>query len=153
MPRCAWGLCNSDSRYNEKGRRPRPSMVGVTFLPFPKPKTKLERCKAWIKACGRENFTISNITQNTYVCSKHFRDGRPSELYPDPYPALPNELSQQMQLKRLHSKQKKQGFSRYRKVLAKLESPTTLSQNNLSLSNGPSLQSNIKSEVEVNMIF
>ena len=56
MPQCAWGLCNSDSRCNEKSKNPKPSMVGVSFIPFPKPKTNLERCKAWTKACGRKIF-------------------------------------------------------------------------------------------------
>ena len=78
---------------------PKPSMVGVSFIPFPKPKTNLERCKAWIKACGRKNFTIDNITRKTYVCSKHFHNGQPSELYPDPYPAQSSQMLQEMRPK------------------------------------------------------
>ena len=73
MPPCAWGLCNSDSRYNEKSKNPKPSMVDVSFISFPKPKTNLKRCKAWIKACGRKIFKIDKITRNTYVCLKHFQ--------------------------------------------------------------------------------
>ena len=83
-------------------------MVGVSFIPFPKPKTNCEHCKAWIKACGRKIFTIDNITRNTYVCSKHFHNGQPSELYPDPYPAQSSQMLQEMQPKRLPPKQQTQ---------------------------------------------
>ena len=75
-------------------------MIGVSFFPFPKPKSKFERCKAWIKACGRKFFFITDITRNTYVCSKHFHNGHPSDLYSDPYPAQPFQASKQMQSKR-----------------------------------------------------
>ena len=108
MPRCAWGLCKSDSKYNEKSKNSKPSMVGVSFIPFPKPKTNFKRCKAWIKACGKKNFTIDNITRNTYVCSKHFHNGQPSELYPDPYPAQSSQMLQKMQPKQLSPKRRTQ---------------------------------------------
>ena len=88
MPRCAWGLCNSDSRYGSNGKRPRPDMTGVKFFPFPKPKSNLERCKAWIKACGRKDFSIANINKNTYVCSKHFEQHKPTTAFPDPNEAI-----------------------------------------------------------------
>lgn len=100
MPRCAWGLCNSDSRYGEKSKRPKQSMVGVKFFPFPKPKTKLDRCMAWIKACGRKDFTVKHVTRSTYVCSKHFVYGSPNTTYPDPFPALEHATSQDMRPKR-----------------------------------------------------
>ena len=87
MPTCSWGSCNSDSQYGAKSKSPRREMEGVKFFPFPKPKSRLERCKAWIKACGRKNFTVVHVTRNSYVCSKHFRDGKPTQTYPDPYPA------------------------------------------------------------------
>ena len=54
---CSYGTCNNDSRY--KGKRP--EMKGVFFIPFPKPKTNFEKCKIWIKNCGRKNFGVENI--------------------------------------------------------------------------------------------
>ena len=50
------------------------------FLPFPKPSQGLEKCQRWIAACSRENFTIENITRNTYVCPLHW----PGEQGPTP---------------------------------------------------------------------
>ena len=72
---CCWGECKSDSRYQEKldealkqmtaeGRKP--------FIPFPKPSQGLEKCQRWIAACSRENFTVKNITRNTYICALHW---------------------------------------------------------------------------------
>ena len=40
---CCYGQCSSDERYTVK-------CVGVTFWPFPKPKTRMKDCKAWIRA-------------------------------------------------------------------------------------------------------
>lgn len=64
MPkRCAYGLCKSDTRYPK-------SLDGVVeFFPFPKPKTQGEKCRAWIKQCGRPHSQL-NVDKNTYVCSK-----------------------------------------------------------------------------------
>ncbi|GFN76782.1 hypothetical protein PoB_000328800 [Plakobranchus ocellatus] len=45
--RCAWGTCNSDSRYSGEDY-----MDGVTFRPLPKPKTQLEKCREWIRLCN-----------------------------------------------------------------------------------------------------
>ena len=42
VKRCQWGMCRSDSRY--------PGKYPVLFIPFPKPKTRLADCMAWIKA-------------------------------------------------------------------------------------------------------
>jgi hypothetical protein len=61
---CCWGTCVSDSRYREEG---------VTFIPFPKPKSFPKQAKKWIVLCGRKNFKVRNITKNTYICSKHFK--------------------------------------------------------------------------------
>ena len=58
---CAWGTCKSDIHYNE-----REYMEGVTFFPIPKPKTRLEECKIWVKACRRKNFTVDNVTKYSY---------------------------------------------------------------------------------------
>ena len=67
IKRCAWGTCNSDSRYDD-----RPHMKDVMFYPFPKPKTRLDDCKEWINRCGRphEQLNVEKINRNTYVCSK-----------------------------------------------------------------------------------
>jgi len=63
-------------------------MKGVNFIPFPKPKKSEEKCKRWIAACGRENFTVDNVKKWTYICSKHFVGGNgPTEEHPDPIPA------------------------------------------------------------------
>ena len=89
MPkRCAWGLCNSDSRYDEYGKRPRLDMAGVKFFRFPKLATDPQSCKDWVNACGRKNFTVKDVTNNMYVCSKHFHDNKPTENFPCPRPAL-----------------------------------------------------------------
>ena len=65
--RCSWGKCNSDNRYSQK-----PHMNGVTFFPFPKPSKDPDRCKAWIKACGRphEQLNEKKIGRHYFVCSK-----------------------------------------------------------------------------------
>lgn len=63
--RCVWGLCNADERYPER-------INGGFFIPFPKPRTKLEKCLRWIEACGRpySQLNVFKIDQNKYVCSK-----------------------------------------------------------------------------------
>ena len=66
-------------------------MKGVFFIPFPKPFSRLEICKRWIKACGRPSvdLNIKTINRSTYVCSKHFVGGKgPTPENPDPLPAL-----------------------------------------------------------------
>ena len=62
-------------------------MNGVEFFPVPKPKTRLEDTKVWVKACGRKFFNMDNVNKHSYVCSKHFIDGRPTELHPYPLSA------------------------------------------------------------------
>ena len=43
MPKhCCWGLCKSDSRYPQKYPK-----SGITWIPFPKPKTFPEKAKRW----------------------------------------------------------------------------------------------------------
>ncbi|CAL8274657.1 unnamed protein product [Merluccius merluccius] len=86
MPKhCAYGLCNTDSRY------PKTLEGGVEFLLFPKPKTNLDKCREWIKQCGRPHsqLNVSKITKNTYICSKHFVNGRPTPEFPNPIAAHP----------------------------------------------------------------
>ncbi|CAC5425156.1 unnamed protein product [Mytilus coruscus] len=84
VKRCTWGKCNSASRYN----RDRDYMQKVTFLPIPKPVTRLSETKVWVKVCGRKNFTIKDVNKHSYVCSKHFVEGRPTSSYPYPVSAL-----------------------------------------------------------------
>ena len=64
-------------------------MKDVFFITFPKPKRKLEKCRRWVRACGRKDFDISTVTKNTYICSRHFVGGKgPTQDHPDPIPAL-----------------------------------------------------------------
>ena len=89
---CCYALCTSDNRYPNK------LPPGTCFLPFAKPgtikdnmtewekrqqKSKTERAKRWIHACGRKHFTlVKQITKYSYICSLHFID--PIEENPDP---------------------------------------------------------------------
>ena len=88
---CCYGDCNSDSRYTGK----RKDMHNVFFIPFPKPKTKREKCERWIRLCGRMFFNVYNIRKDTYICSKHFEGGKgPTKENPDPLPYEPvHEIS------------------------------------------------------------
>lgn len=80
---CCYGTCQSDSRYSD-----REHMKGVFFLPFPKPKKDLEKCKKWVHACRRAAFTTNSVTKDTYICSKHFVGGNgPTPENPHPIPA------------------------------------------------------------------
>ena len=54
--------------------------VRKPFTPFPKPSQGLEKCQRWIAACSKENFTVKNITRNTYICALHW----PGILGPTP---------------------------------------------------------------------
>jgi hypothetical protein len=66
----------------------REHMKGVFWIPFPKPKRNLEKCQRWIRACGRELFSVEKVTRWMYICSKHFVGGQgPTEQRPDPIPA------------------------------------------------------------------
>ena len=81
---CVWGECRNDSRYKHKE-----TMIGVVWYPFPKPKTNMEKCKKWIKLCGRPHSELNpdKISRYTYVCSKHFVGGLMTDLFPDPMDA------------------------------------------------------------------
>ena len=68
-------------------------MVGVFFIPFPKPKTQREKCERWLRLCGRKHFTKDNVTKDTCICSKHFVGGNgPTCDHPDPLPAAATEV-------------------------------------------------------------
>ncbi|KAG7175796.1 uncharacterized protein LOC121855848 [Homarus americanus] len=81
VKRCCYGLCDTDSRYEDRLKG------GVYFIPFPK-KSNKEKCLKWIKACGRPHsqLNVDKINRSTYICSKHFINGGPSDRYPDPIP-------------------------------------------------------------------
>ena len=68
VKRCQWGQCNSDSRY------PGRNGETVDFIPFPKPKRSLDKCRRWIKACCRphDQLNVKKIDGNyhLYVCTK-----------------------------------------------------------------------------------
>ena len=65
VKRCSWGKCNSDSRCPDR-------YPGVKFIPFVKPKTQLEKCLRWIKACGRPHsqLNVEKTHDWTYICSR-----------------------------------------------------------------------------------
>jgi hypothetical protein len=73
MPKhCCWGKCPSDSRKSDPE---------VVFMAFPKPKTFPNEAKRWAHLCGRgQDFTVSNITKNTYISSIHFPPGAEFDL-------------------------------------------------------------------------
>ena len=62
---CASGLChNNNKKHPDKG-----------FALFVQPKGRgadFERAKIWVQLLGRVNFTVENVTRQTYVCSDHF---------------------------------------------------------------------------------
>ena len=81
VKRCAWGTCNSDSRYPERLIN---EVVGttVTFHHFPTEIRDKERRKTWTRACCRKDSFV--CTKDSYVCSHHFVDKKgPTEEYPD----------------------------------------------------------------------
>ena len=50
--------------------------------------SKTEKAKKWVHACSRKNFSIKNITKDTYICSNHFIGfSGPTDLNPDPFTA------------------------------------------------------------------
>ncbi|XP_045161347.2 uncharacterized protein LOC123526320 [Mercenaria mercenaria] len=80
---CAYGTCNSDSRYPERAE-----MRDVFFIRFPKPGKDFEKCQRWVKACCRVGFDETWVKKDTYICSLHFVGGNgPTDLHPDPIPA------------------------------------------------------------------
>lgn len=62
---CSFGTGKSDSRYPDK-------LNGAKFIPFPKPKTNLEKYMRWIALCHRhqDQLNINKITKDTYICTK-----------------------------------------------------------------------------------
>ena len=65
---CAWGTCNSDSKYHD-----RDYMAGIVFYKFPKPKIDEELCREWISACGRPNAQLNvEIIKEDYQKRKYY---------------------------------------------------------------------------------
>ena len=62
---CSWGLCKNNTRKPDK------LAADCKFIRFPKPKTNLEKCLWWIKACGRRHYqlNVSKIKSWTCVCN------------------------------------------------------------------------------------
>ena len=81
---CKWGNCKNT---DWKSKSP-----GLRFIPFVKPFGRyadVERAKRWIDLCGRKNFSVKNITHDSYICAHHFHNyENKSELNP----ILNNEL-------------------------------------------------------------
>lgn len=69
-------------------------MNGLGWIPFPKPISQPDKCKAWMKACGtpKDSFNESKINRSTYICAKHFIGGNGGTTeHPDPIPAVVTE--------------------------------------------------------------
>ena len=100
---CVWGLCKSDSRYPDnlsEGtyfiRFPKLGNVkeGMTHLEKQKEIDKTNKCKRWVHACGRKNFTVKDVKKDTYICSRHFVESSgPTIDNPDPLIAKLGENS------------------------------------------------------------
>ena len=73
VKRCAWGTCNSDSRYPE--RLLTEEGLAVRFHSFPPQKKQNERRQRWILSWRRGDDFVSNF----YICSLHFvgKQGQP----------------------------------------------------------------------------
>ncbi len=98
---CRWGTCKSNSKKVE--------CENIVFHKFPKPcvdfnllkndpKLKIKhnvndcvKCRLsqdWVNACKVEKFkAIEQITRDSFVCSQHFLEGKPTATNPSPIPA------------------------------------------------------------------
>ena len=86
VKRCAWGTCNSDSRYPERLVNEVEGTT-VTFHPFPTEIRDKERRKTWIRACCRKDGFV--CTKDSYVCSLQFVDKKgPTEEYHSTYSSM-----------------------------------------------------------------
>ena len=89
---CAWGICPNTDNKNPTLR----------FISFVKPYGRYgDRARAanWVYLCGRKNFTLENITQNSYICAHHFPNHKnKAKLNPilnkelEPYSCLSSEV-------------------------------------------------------------
>ena len=93
---CKWGTCNSDYRKQEN----------INFIPFTKPCkdhrllkrdsslllthnsnscAQCSKCLLWINACQVQGIAkVNSINSSWYICSKHFVDGKPTVINPNP---------------------------------------------------------------------
>ena len=89
---CAWGICvNTDNK-----------TPTLRFIPFVKPHGPLgdqARAARWVYLCGRNNFSLENITQHSYICAHHFPNyEKKKDLNPllnkdlEPYSCLSSEI-------------------------------------------------------------
>jgi len=99
---CKWGTCTSDSRDVTDD-------TPITFFSFPKPckdfkllekdpSVKIQhdqqlciqcqKSQKWVNACKLKKFVkISQINYDTWICSKHFVAGKPTEEHLNPLSA------------------------------------------------------------------
>lgn len=65
-----------------------------SLFPFQSEKKHPYRRQAWVKLVNRKGTDGKNWKPQTYcrICSKHFRDGEPTELNPDPTELLGYDL-------------------------------------------------------------
>ena len=88
---CCWGECKVDARYPDKWPKSLKEVEQAgkkVFIPFPKPKQDIAKCKRWLAACSRDFFTEKNITRNTYICALHWPGEKgPTAEFPDPLKA------------------------------------------------------------------
>ncbi|CAB4037576.1 zinc finger 554-like isoform X1 [Paramuricea clavata] len=66
VKRCAWGTCNTDSRYPKRLIK---DGIPVTFHPFPSERKFKKRRESWIRACCRADGFV--CTKDSYVCIVH----------------------------------------------------------------------------------
>ena len=59
---CASGLCKSSSY----------KFPNLRFATFPKVSVNPQRAQQWVVLMKRMNFTVANITKNSFVCELHF---------------------------------------------------------------------------------
>lgn len=124
---CCWGRCNSDSRYEEKLHKSLKEMKASgqkIFIPFPKPSQGIEKCQRWIVACARENFGVSNISRNTYICALHWPGEKgPTVEFPDPLKAIftPKEIKMASTPKRKAPKSRAEPVTKKKIIESNLE--------------------------------
>ena len=90
---CVYRDCKSDSRSH-------PWLIWSNFIKPTLAKNK-KRAERWVQLVGRDDFTVDNITQDTYICEKHFSEedheslNWKRNLKLDPFPAgvLPVNLN------------------------------------------------------------
>ena len=67
--RCLYLDCNSDSRFH-------PWLKWAAFVKPTKTKN-IERAKRWVYLLKRSVFKLENITEDSYICEKHFPEKEP----------------------------------------------------------------------------